>query len=77
MDNIKTIYHGSVGIVKNPLHGYGKGNNDYGIGFYCTEDSTLGNLWAVNIGGDGYNNKYEMNLDGLNILKLSEDNILF
>jgi hypothetical protein len=36
----------------------------------------LGNLWAVNTGEDGYNNKYKMNMDGLNILNLGENDIL-
>jgi hypothetical protein len=39
MSDIKTIYHGSTDIVKVPVFGHGKINNDYGIGFYCTEDN--------------------------------------
>jgi hypothetical protein len=34
MSNIKTIYHGSINIVKVPLYGQGKINNDYGRGLY-------------------------------------------
>lgn len=44
MNDIKTIYHGSTDIVKIPKYGYGKENNDYGIGFYCTEDRISGSL---------------------------------
>ena len=39
MSDIRTIYHGSTDIVKVPVYGHGKINNDYGIGFYCTDDS--------------------------------------
>lgn len=76
MSNIKTIYHGSIDIVKAPRYGQGKTDNDYGMGFYCTEDKRAGGLWSVNKGKDGYNNKYEIDIDGLKILKLDEDSIL-
>jgi hypothetical protein len=76
MSNIKTIYHGSINIVKVPLYGQGKINNDYGRGFYCTEDNKAGQLWSVNRGEDGYNNKYEIDIEGLNILNLDKDDIL-
>lgn len=36
-----TVYHGSEFVVEKPLHGLGKRTNDYGLGFYCTEDKTL------------------------------------
>ena len=32
------IYHGSKDIIKQPEYGKGKPHNDYGLGFYCTED---------------------------------------
>lgn len=35
---IKKIYHGSKDIVKNPEYGKGKPYNDYGLGFYCTDN---------------------------------------
>lgn len=76
MNDIKTIYHGSTDIVKIPKYGYGKENNDYGIGFYCTEDRRSGSLWSVNKGEDGYNNKYEIDIDGLKILELNKEDIL-
>lgn len=31
------LYHGSDYIVKKPLYGFGKSDNDYGRGFYTTE----------------------------------------
>ena len=43
--NIK-LYHGSDVIVGQPEYGKGKLNNDYGRGFYCTEDINLAREWA-------------------------------
>ncbi len=34
----KILYHGSDVILKKPLYGVGKEDNDYGSGFYTTED---------------------------------------
>jgi hypothetical protein len=76
MSDIKIIYHGSTDIVKVPVFGYGKKNNDYGAGFYCTEDNIAGSLWSVNKEEDGYNNKYEIDAEGLKILHLDKDDIL-
>lgn len=39
MENV-TIYHGSPNIV-TPVFGEGKDYNDYGQGFYCTENLEL------------------------------------
>ena len=36
-----TIYHGSQQIVDVPKFGIGKKYNDYGQGFYCTENNEL------------------------------------
>ena len=41
-----TLYHGSDVIVKTPNIEIGNSNNDYGRGFYCTEDAELGREWA-------------------------------
>ena len=40
----KDLYHGSVQILKQPIFGFGKTENDYGRGFYCTEilDKAIG-----------------------------------
>ena len=76
MSDIKTVYHGSIDIVKVPVYGNGKMNNDYGVGFYCTEDNSAGSLWSVNKGEDGYNNKYEIDIEELKVLNLDKDDIL-
>ena len=38
----KTVYHGSDHIIERPKYGYGKIYNDYGVGFYCTENQKNG-----------------------------------
>jgi len=65
-----TIYHGSTVIVDNPLYGYGRNDNDYGKGFYCTEDPELAREWAAVTDKGGFLNTYEIKTDGLNIIRL-------
>jgi len=66
------IYHGSDEIVEKPLFGVGKTYNDYGQGFYTTEDLDLAKEWACTLNKNGYANKYELTIDGLKILSLSD-----
>lgn len=66
------LYHGSSDIITKPLFGLGKSYNDYGKGFYCTEHIELAKEWACTDGKDGYVNKYELPMDGLNALCLSD-----
>ena len=76
--NTKILYHGSKEIIENPTLRGGKESNDYGYGFYCTENIELANEWACPDNNDGYANKYELDMTGLNVLDLtkSEYNIL-
>ena len=67
------LYHGSVSKIEKPVFGAGKRYNDYGLGFYCTEDSELAKEWAVDESRDGYANKYALELTDLRILNLSEE----
>lgn len=67
------LYHGSPKIIENPIFGEGKTYNDYGQGFYCTEYLELAKEWACTNDNKGYANKYELNLDGLKILDLSNE----
>lgn len=69
------IYHGSDHIVGLPKYGSGKPYNDYGLGFYCTESIELAKEWACSEKSkDGYVNAYSIEIDGLKILNLSNDN---
>ena len=76
--NTKILYHGSKEVIKNPTLRGGKESNDYGYGFYCTENIELANEWACPDNNDGYANKYELDMTGLNVLDLTkpEYNIL-
>ena len=67
------LYHGSPEIIEKPIYGKGKAYNDYGKGFYCTENLDLAKEWACTEGVDGYANQYEIETDNLRILNLSAD----
>lgn len=64
--------HGSENIIKKPTFGHGKKYNDYGLGFYCTENEELANEWAVDIDRNGYCNIYDLNIKNLKILNLND-----
>ena len=71
MDKLITIYHGSEQIVEVPTFGKGRKNNDFGLGFYCTESNDLAKEWAVSSLRDGFANRYELDTECLNILNLN------
>lgn len=65
------LYHGSEKIVKNPVYGGGKLYNDYGHGFYCTENKELSREWASKTESGGYLNQYNLNIKELRVLYLN------
>ena len=69
-----TLYHGSADVIGKPEFGKGKTHNDYGPGFYCTENIELAKEWACTEGQDGYANQYQIETEELRILNLSEEN---
>ena len=71
MDKLVTIYHGSKQIVETPAFGLGRKNNDFGLGFYCTESIDLAKEWAVSSLSDGFANCYTLDTEYLNILNLN------
>lgn len=71
MGKIITIYHGSEQIVEVPTFGKGKKNNDFGLGFYCTESDDLAKEWAVSSLRNGFSNRYTLDTEYLNILNLN------
>ena len=71
MDKLITIYHGSKQIVKTPTFGEGRIHNDFGLGFYCTESNDLAKEWAVTSLRDGFSNRYTLDTEFLNILRLN------
>ena len=67
------LYHGSPEIVRTPEYGKGKPYNDYGQGFYCTENLDLAKEWACGENTDGFVNRYEINPTELRILNLNSE----
>ena len=66
------LYHGSEAIVEKPEFGKGARNNDYGKGFYCTENPELAREWACAKQKNGYVNIYDMDMTGLSVLNLND-----
>lgn len=71
MEHPLTIYHGSSQIVDTPTFGMGRKNNDFGLGFYCTQSNDLAKEWAVSSLRDGFSNRYTLNTEYLRILNLN------
>ncbi len=72
------VYHGSDHIIEMPIYNGSRKTNDYGYGFYTTENPELAKEWACAKNVDGFSNSYEADLTGLSILNLNapEYNIL-
>lgn len=66
------IYHGSKNIIENPVFGHGSLKNDYGLGFYCTEDINLAKEWGVSRDQNGYANIYVIDETDLSVLNLND-----
>lgn len=69
----KKIFHGSEYVIEQPQYGFGKKYNDYGLGFYCTEEEDLAREWSVGYQRDGYANAYEIDCTDLKILDLNNE----
>ena len=68
------IYHGSIDIIEKPEFGKGNERNDYGLGFYCTENVELAKEWACsNNETNGYANQYEIDLSDYKVLDLRDE----
>lgn len=65
------LYHGSTKVIEKPSFGEGNPKNDYGLGFYCTENQELAMEWASTERNNGFANCYELDLDGLSVLNLN------
>lgn len=71
MEKLITIYHGSEQIVEVPTFGKGRKNNDFGLGFYCTESDNLAKEWAISSLRNGFSNRYTLDTEYLNVLNLN------
>lgn len=65
------IYHGSKDIIKQPEYGKGNPHNDYGLGFYCSEDIEMAKEWSCVEDHDGFANAYEIVWSDLRVLNLN------
>lgn len=71
MSDLIHLYHGSQEIVRQPEYGKGRRYNDYGLGFYCTENEELAKEWACSSLNDGFANHYLLDQEYLNVLDLN------
>lgn len=71
MKTIK-IFHGSEFKIEKPRFNFGKKNNDYGLGFYCTLDISLAKEWATRYVNLGFANEYLLDISNLKILDLTD-----
>ncbi len=67
------IYHGSKDEIHVPKYGKGKSYNDYGRGFYCTENIELAKEWSCTESHDGYANIYKIDTEELHFLNLNSE----
>ena len=74
MANKITVYHGSPKMIEKPVFGAGNPQNDYGLGFYCTESLELAKEWACSVETDGFANQYTLDLKDLSVLSRPEFN---
>lgn len=71
MNNKLTIFHGSTQVIERPTWGVGNPRNDYGMGFYCTQQIELAKEWACTEKENGFSNKYELDIKDLSVLNLN------
>ena len=69
----RIIYHGTPKEFDMPQFGLGNKNNDYGIGFYCTEDFNLASEWSCRYSTFGFVNVYSIEEKDLKILDLAKN----
>ena len=67
------LYHGSKDIIEKPIYGQGKKYNDYGLGFYCTDNIELAKEWGTSFERSGYANRYQIDYTEMNILAFNDD----
>lgn len=70
------IYHGSEKIIEKPVFGKGEIHNDYGQGFYTTEDIEKGKEWANRKTKTGFLNIYNFDFKGLSVFDLRKCDVL-
>jgi hypothetical protein len=72
MAQIMKLFHGSTRIIEKPEYGKGNPRNDYGLGYYCTENIELAKEWACNSRRGGFANTYTLDVSELTVLELTD-----
>lgn len=67
------IYHGSSQIIEVPQYGVGKPYNDYGMGFYCTENIEIAKEWSCSQMRNGFVNIYSIDMNELTVLNITKE----
>ena len=65
------FYYGADSLVLKPIFNKGNPSNDYGLGFYLTENKELARLWASKYPHGGYLIEYDVDIASLNVLHLA------
>ena len=66
------LYHAGFQVIPSPDVRYGRKNADFGQGFYLTADKAFAQKWArEQKGWRTYINRYELDPDGLSVLRLA------
>ncbi len=68
----KRLFHGSKYIIENPVFKGGSSKNDFGNGFYCTDDIVLAKEWGASSNGSGFANEYILDMDELRVFDLTK-----
>lgn len=66
------LFYGADKLIRSPRHGLGNPTNDYGLGLYLTPDFGMAELWASKFPNGGYAMAFDVDLSGLNILRLDD-----
>lgn len=67
------LYYGADRMVEKPIYNYGNPSNDYGLGFYLTNDKEIAKLWASRY-ANGYLLTYDIDFKVLQICNLQSSN---
>ncbi len=70
------LYHGSDKVIKKPLYGHGRTDNDYGQGFYCTQEVELAREWACKDDQGGFVNTYHLPMEEMHVLDLQATDVI-
>ena len=71
-DKQLTLYHGTNHEIPRPEYGEGKQNNDYGRGFYCTQNFEKAAAWAMRDISSPIVNEYSLDAGELKVFNFAE-----